>query len=25
LERRRAEPNVTFEDFVADMKHRGRL
>ncbi|HEV7426296.1 MAG TPA: CopG family transcriptional regulator [Thermoanaerobaculia bacterium] len=25
LERRRAEPNVTFEDFVADMKHRGRV
>jgi hypothetical protein len=25
LERRRAEPDIPFEDFVADMKRRGRL
>jgi len=25
LERRRAEPNIPFEDFLADMKRRGRL
>jgi len=25
LERRRAEPNIPFDDFLADMKRRGRL
>lgn len=25
LERRRGEPNIPFEDFLADMKRRGRL
>jgi hypothetical protein len=25
LERRRAEPNIPFEDFLAGMKRRGRL
>ena len=25
LERRRAEPNIAVEDFLADMKRRGRL
>lgn len=25
LERRRAEPNIDFDEFVADMKRRGRL
>jgi hypothetical protein len=25
LERRRAEPNIPFDDFIADMKRRGRL
>jgi hypothetical protein len=25
LERRRAEPNIPFDDFIGDMKRRGRL